>query len=861
VTNTRDEPNGLKDVFASGYIPNFAAKRSLRNFPLTVESSVRTDKLQSNIDEASTKTSEFSKNTDSVGQSMKLLGAGIAIQSATSIASAAATSSANNARKDEIDEINRGLEASKREIEQSNKSAEAKAALTTKLEESVQQEIKKIEATKTFTESLASGAEGLVSAGFALAQINQLIPKERLTGLAGTKGQQSFKGIKGGPITGAGFKAGGKNLAKTFANGSKVLGRGLAASFASGSALLAVGVGLALKKGIEDFSRSRLLEQGEAGSRRAEEQGRKSASNIADRALAGITDGKNFELFTPEQRREIEEGIKNFKEKGLESVDIKDSEGFIIGSELTQQAKAAGKELERLKKRYGKANRTKIAEINKQIEGTLQKISEQRQKELIDGLNISGVRARILQNEEKQLVLQDQISRSRENLKRNLDNIVSLLPEGERKVAQFIADIAKSQQDISGVGGAQDNLRQSENDVLSKRISKSSAGGRLRELKDKQKTTPGLDLSEEIGKAADELDQANQDFVEAIKKRGEAEDSLNQTIFDGGKKILDGFDSFGQDLVELTGDKTKSALASYRQSLLTAGVGADILQAKILKLQESVNTDRLANILKDGGAKKARKDAVKNNIGSLADDIKRNRILQEQFQKLKSRTESSGFNSQDSGTKNAVFDALNDVTDQLKASALKLKESRIELSGVKIDSRKGNVTGADLVKVEREYEKQLIKRTEAIAILNGAIVSDPDAIKDKLSPEGDPLSGKVQKEVEKILGAVQGAAANLVGFQQKYPETFGKMLSSASELAQALDQTKGSIAPFVGTTKVIGKFVTDANTAVSVQQQNIVKLATANSKLRGVIEKYDSNIESLSSVLDGLVGRISKLEG
>lgn len=341
VTNTRDEPRGLKDVFASGYIPNFALPQGVVNvadLPSSKaydaglkeagkglkNSAAATNKLNTSLGGASSSVSGTKGSFDSLnaeakstGSFLKIQGAAFAASTIVAYASVAATKAANVKRKEQIDVIKKSVEAEKRNINASNKSAEAKLDAIAAMEKKAQAEIQSVEATKSFYEKTTDLVGTIANVGISLLTLKQIGGGKALKGLTGginklggkagikskpfrepklpTRGNLTSRGTIGlakkAPASGLGKKAAG-----IFARiaGSKIgkLGGGLFARvagvalsgvFAAGAAVVASAIGAALAGWeigtfLDDIDKNPIrLLLGQEQKSKAEETDRKSA--------------------------------------------------------------------------------------------------------------------------------------------------------------------------------------------------------------------------------------------------------------------------------------------------------------------------------------------------------------------------------------------------------------------------------------------------------------------------------------------------------------------------------------------------------------------------------------------------------
>jgi len=209
VTNTRDEPRGLKDVFASGYIPNFALPQGVVNvadLPSSKaydaglkeagkglkNSAAATNKLNTSLGGAASSVSGTKGSFDSLNAEakstnsfLKIQGAAFAASTIVAYAGVAATKAANVKRKEQIDVIKKSVEAEKRNINASNKSAEAKLDAIAAMEKKAQAEIQSVEATKSFYEKTTDLVGTIANVGISLASLKSLGGGKFLKGLTG----------------------------------------------------------------------------------------------------------------------------------------------------------------------------------------------------------------------------------------------------------------------------------------------------------------------------------------------------------------------------------------------------------------------------------------------------------------------------------------------------------------------------------------------------------------------------------------------------------------------------------------------------------------------------------------------------
>jgi len=161
VTNTIDEPRGLRDVFAQGrgkekqgfakgYVPNFAAAAAARNV---------TGFLTKNTKSLSKETASLNKETDGARKAMNLFGGSILAGSAVSYASGRVTESADRVREAEIEAISKSVEARKKETNERNDLTQSeKEVIIKSIDDDASAKTKEVSEGKTTAESVLSYA-------------------------------------------------------------------------------------------------------------------------------------------------------------------------------------------------------------------------------------------------------------------------------------------------------------------------------------------------------------------------------------------------------------------------------------------------------------------------------------------------------------------------------------------------------------------------------------------------------------------------------------------------------------------------------------------------------------------------------
>ena len=107
VTNTRDEPNGLRDVFASGYIPNFAANTVSG---VTIETP-NLDSLNLSAKNAKEGLDDIAEKGKKTGGALDSLAAFFIAQQAVALVDQAVTDKANSAKSKEVEILQKKLES------------------------------------------------------------------------------------------------------------------------------------------------------------------------------------------------------------------------------------------------------------------------------------------------------------------------------------------------------------------------------------------------------------------------------------------------------------------------------------------------------------------------------------------------------------------------------------------------------------------------------------------------------------------------------------------------------------------------------------------------------------------------------
>jgi TP901 family phage tail tape measure protein len=107
VTNTRDEPNGLRDVFASGYIPNFAANTVSG---ITIETP-NLDSLNLSVKNAKDGLDDIAEKGKKTGGALDSLAAFFIAQQAVALVDQAVTDKANSAKSKEVEILQKKLES------------------------------------------------------------------------------------------------------------------------------------------------------------------------------------------------------------------------------------------------------------------------------------------------------------------------------------------------------------------------------------------------------------------------------------------------------------------------------------------------------------------------------------------------------------------------------------------------------------------------------------------------------------------------------------------------------------------------------------------------------------------------------
>ena len=252
ITNTRDEPRGLRDVFASGYVPNFALSGGFAGFDQRTISAQKINELEKQLDsnaKANQKASksarnsisgldELTKETKSTNKFFKLQGAALASSFAISTIYVKVTDSANKKRQQQIDVTNKSLEAEKKSIEASDKSAEAKLKAIEYADKAAQAQIKNIEANRTATEKTLGFAQTASSAAFSLATLSGIGIGDGLKKLGSTDLGTLAQNKNGPPklvIDGKEIKRAGVGLGKgtlnVLRNGAAGLGAAIGVGF------------------------------------------------------------------------------------------------------------------------------------------------------------------------------------------------------------------------------------------------------------------------------------------------------------------------------------------------------------------------------------------------------------------------------------------------------------------------------------------------------------------------------------------------------------------------------------------------------------------------------------------------------
>ena len=215
VTNTRDEPRGLRDVFASGYVPNFASLGGgFAGFDQRTVSAQKINELEGQLERAAKSTGESSDNIDKSGKAATKMAAAFAvITTVTSITSsieakyAAEKQKAIKKETDKLAENTKQLEAQKKEIQASNKSARAKkreiASIDLQiavLERNTQADTDRIESSKSLVATLAGLTQGGTQFAFALSSLNDVAGEGGLLGAFG-RGKTALGGLATGAIS------------------------------------------------------------------------------------------------------------------------------------------------------------------------------------------------------------------------------------------------------------------------------------------------------------------------------------------------------------------------------------------------------------------------------------------------------------------------------------------------------------------------------------------------------------------------------------------------------------------------------------------------------------------------------------
>lgn len=193
VTNTIDEPNGLKDVFASGFIPNYAAGGG--SAPPAAAPKER-------------------------GINISTL---FAVQMGVSMLNETLTSGARKAKATQDKELEAKAKALKKTIEKSELSEEAKQKEIDSIDKKLEADRKAIEGSKTLSESFASISQKVIGFGLTIAQLGSMLPQ----GIAGKVGGKIKNSRLSQDILGLGTKLpamGGKAKNSRIGKGISKLG-------------------------------------------------------------------------------------------------------------------------------------------------------------------------------------------------------------------------------------------------------------------------------------------------------------------------------------------------------------------------------------------------------------------------------------------------------------------------------------------------------------------------------------------------------------------------------------------------------------------------------------------------------------
>ena len=211
VTNTIDEPRGLKDVFAQGrdkekqgfakgYVPNFAAAAAARS--VTGFLTKNTKSLSKETGSLSKKTGSLSGETDVAKKALAQLGGAYLAGAAVSFAGTKITESANREREAEIEAINKSAEARKKEINARGDLTQSEKEVRVKLiDDKAAGKTKEVGEKKTFAEQAVPianiGVQALIfkdqiaSAGKGIGEFGKNLGKKGKLGKRTKKGTQT----------------------------------------------------------------------------------------------------------------------------------------------------------------------------------------------------------------------------------------------------------------------------------------------------------------------------------------------------------------------------------------------------------------------------------------------------------------------------------------------------------------------------------------------------------------------------------------------------------------------------------------------------------------------------------------------
>ena len=903
VTNTRDEPRGLKDVFASGYIPNFALPQGVVNvadLPSSKaydaglkeagkglkNSAAATNKLNTSLGGAASSVSGTKGSFDSLNAEakstnsfLKIQGVAFAASTVVAYANVAATKAANVKRKEQIDVIKKSLEAELGNIDASNKSAEAKLDAIAAMEKKAQAEIASVEATQSFAEKTTDLVGTIANVAISLASLKSLGGGKALKGLTGGVNKLGTRvlGPKTIPLAGqapktaigrglSSIKGAGKTIGKV---GGGILSKVLKSAFAAGAgvvgSMIAAGfAGAAIGNILNDLDLNPIQRIFEGGSQKeVAERERK------EQKLANFKEEKGGR---PSQLKSIIATVNQEAAKGIKidtvgtGSDRRLDSNFDVSGAYKEQLAKQGINLPEIDSKKVDAS---FAAYSKAVD----KAGSDFAKDKID----ESAKQKIIEKETK--LLQDRLKALENGGTAKLEADIAAAVDGTAKNAALInkkyQEIAANSQGIASAQFAIANASK----IAAERIDayaslvpdefqefaqakalteKSSLG-----INQNKRTVESLKSTRDAaGKAArgqpKDSDEA-QAFRDAAAEVAAAESELKNSVFNATANIIGALNETSEKIKSLGGPAFQKAFEGIEQLKNNFVTKPTAENKKILQ-------DALANFNRQGGPlqkeiKLQRDDNASAGIGALLGgitDLRTNGAPDLSSALLAAK--------EIKGTKTGSVER-EDVLAKL-APLLESVRSSLGDDGIKLIAQQAGIDpekflGKGIIDTQVGAFKRDIKDDPTNVLDDKQINAAGELYRKKLeeaakNAEKFPNTDQLQTEFDNLSATTVTLSDKLTELADEFPDS-KKLAAAIGGLTSKAENAGNAFDSLATIGEAIGGFAEGAEKAVKDAVSGVERLTLTNEKAALSIEGLEKNQEALAKTIKTLTALTTAL--